>query len=322
MPTTSTGRRSGRLVAALLSGLLLAVAPSVVLPALAPDLMPPAGAATCTSSGGVSVVVDHRELGGGIATGCAASSGGHSAAAASGAAGVTLTYATRQPGFVCRVNGVPASEPCVNAAPADAYWGLWWSDGTSGWRYATSGAGALTVPAGGSVAWVWQQDRGASSPAAPGIAVPKAPKASPSPSQSPTRSPSTSPSKTPSPSATSSSKPSPSTSTTPTGTPSASPTATPSESASVASSRDGGKETKKAKRQRRPLASGKDRRSAGATSTPSAPATADIEPISGKAAASAEQPGRIPGWLTWSVFAVLLLVLVAGAVVSRRRAHH
>ena len=28
-------------------------------------------------------------------------------------------YATRQPGFVCRVNGVPASDPCVNASPVE-----------------------------------------------------------------------------------------------------------------------------------------------------------------------------------------------------------
>ena len=54
--------------------------------------------------------------------------------------GFSLTYVQRQPGFVCRINGAPASDPCVNTPPADAYWGLWWSDGKSGsWTYSSVG---------------------------------------------------------------------------------------------------------------------------------------------------------------------------------------
>ena len=57
--------------------------------------------------------------------------------------GVTLGYATRQPGFVCRVNGAPASDPCVNASPANAYWGLWWADGSqASWTYSSYGVGS------------------------------------------------------------------------------------------------------------------------------------------------------------------------------------
>ena len=99
-----------------LGGGSLVLAPAAVVPA--------AGAATCTTSGGVSVVVDFRELGGGTVTACAPDGGGRTAMAIVESVGITLSYATRQPGFVCRVNGVPAADPCVNASPVDAYWGL------------------------------------------------------------------------------------------------------------------------------------------------------------------------------------------------------
>lgn len=163
-------------------------------------LAPTADAATCTSAGGVSVVVDYRELGGGVVTACAADGGGKSATAIFASAGVSLAYAQRSPGFVCKVNGRPESEPCLNTAPADAYWGLWWSDGSKGsWTYASSGAGALTVPAGGSVGWAWQQDRASSGAVPPGVAPPVAPASTPTPTPSPTTSssPTSSPSATP-----------------------------------------------------------------------------------------------------------------------------
>ena len=39
------------------------------------------------------------------------------------------TYDAASAGYVCRVSGKPADDPCVNTPPADAYWGLFWSDG-------------------------------------------------------------------------------------------------------------------------------------------------------------------------------------------------
>ena len=75
--------------------------------------------------------------------------------------GHALTYLQRFPAFVCRIDGVPADDPCVNTPPADAYWGLWWSDGESGkWSYSSLAAGSLTVPAGGYVAMVWDGSSG------------------------------------------------------------------------------------------------------------------------------------------------------------------
>lgn len=151
----------------------------------------PASAAGFCSDGGVSVVVDFGALGGGVRTSCDAT-GNRNAAKAFTNTGHPLTYAQRQPGFVCRVDGVPTSDPCVNTSPADAYWGLYWSDGTSGWKYSTLGVGSLDVPAGGSVAFSWQ-DGGTADP--PGTGPASATSASPS-SPGPSSTPSSRPSPT------------------------------------------------------------------------------------------------------------------------------
>ena len=87
------------------------------------------------------------------------SSGNRNAARAFGNTGHGLTYAQRQPGFVCRVSGLPdpSRETCGNTPPTDAYWGLFWSDGQSGtWSYSSVGIGSLKVPAGGFIGWRFQ----------------------------------------------------------------------------------------------------------------------------------------------------------------------
>ena len=106
----------------------------------------------------MTVVVDHGSLGGGIDAGLQRRpAAGSRRRRSSPAPGFSLTYVQRQPGFVCRINGQPASDPCVNTPPTNAYWGLWWSDGKSGsWSYSSLGAGSLTVPDGGYVAFAWQ----------------------------------------------------------------------------------------------------------------------------------------------------------------------
>ena len=90
----------------VLTALLLVAAPGLVL-----GSAPAAGAATCASSGGVSVVVDYRELGGSMVTACAPDGGGKSATAVFASVGVSLTYATRQPGFVRKEVWVPSDRP-------------------------------------------------------------------------------------------------------------------------------------------------------------------------------------------------------------------
>ncbi len=76
----------------------------------------PAAAAECRGSSGVTVVVDFNSLGGGVQGACVNRGGRASSLFTS--AGFPLKYAQRQPGFVCRVSGVPTSDPCTNTAPA------------------------------------------------------------------------------------------------------------------------------------------------------------------------------------------------------------
>jgi hypothetical protein len=66
--------------------------------------------------------------------------------------------------------------------PTDAYWGLFWSDGSGGWVYSSEGVDALSIPDGGSVAFAWQ-DGGARDQ--PGVAPPQHASEQPSPSPSP-----------------------------------------------------------------------------------------------------------------------------------------
>ncbi len=142
-------------------------------------------AAACSGDSGVTVVVDFHQLGGGVVQKCDPAGAGKSASALFADNGFALTYVQRQPGFVCRVSGKPAADPCVNTPPSNAYWGLYWSDGTSGsWSYAAQGTGSLNPPDGGAVAFSWQ---GSTTKAPPGVAPPdhtSSPSASPSASAS------------------------------------------------------------------------------------------------------------------------------------------
>lgn len=131
----------------------------------------PALAAACSSDSGVTVVVDFHGLGGrGLVQDCVADQG--HADDLFVAAGHTLENVNQQ-AFVCRVDGLPTpeEESCARTPPSDAYWGLWWSDGTSGtWSYSSQGAYSLDVPDGGAVAFSWN---GSSSTSKPGVAPPK-----------------------------------------------------------------------------------------------------------------------------------------------------
>lgn len=140
----------------------------------------PAAAATCSSANGVSVVVDGQ----GLTIRECASRGSGSAASMFAAVGVQMSRVTRFPDAICRVEGLPSDARCDQMPPGNAFWGLFWSDGTSGWRFADYGVYDQRVPEGGSVAWVWQ-DGG--SREYPGIAPPRhrsSPSQNPSPSPS------------------------------------------------------------------------------------------------------------------------------------------
>jgi hypothetical protein len=331
------------LVVAVLAGGPLVLAPASVTPV--------AGAATCTSAGGVSVVVDFRELGGSTITACAADGGGRSAAEIFASVGVDISYATRQPGFVCRVEGAPAGDPCVNASPASAYWGLWWADGSkASWSYSSSGVGGLTVPAGGSVGWSWQQDRENSGAVPPGVLPPVAATPTPSPTASPTTSASASPTATPSggggstgggstggaggstggggsqpttPSPTSGSTGS---STSPQATPSGAPAApseSPLASESPGDSRPSGGSGDPSDDPSLDDESPGDSTSSGG-SDPSASASESPGDSSASSATeagspTADEPARVPAAVTWGIVGLLAVAIAVSAVVARRR---
>ena len=94
-------------------------------------------------------------------------------------AGFDLDEVHTQPGFVCALERKPdPAANCGRTPPADAYWGLFWSDGKSGtWTYSSEGAKTLDVPEGGSIGWRWQNGGGRDLPGA----SPNAPAPDPSP---------------------------------------------------------------------------------------------------------------------------------------------
>jgi hypothetical protein len=173
------GGVASRVVAALATAALLTAATPAT--ATAPATAPAAGSVTaapasatvgapgrCTAEHGVGVVVEFHQLGGRDLRRCDPDGGGRTAARILEQQGLPVTYVQRVPGFLCRLDGVPAQDPCVNTPPDDAYWSLWWSDGRSArWRYAASGIDGLDLPDGGGLALTWDGVAGDVPPSVP-----------------------------------------------------------------------------------------------------------------------------------------------------------
>jgi hypothetical protein len=146
----------------------------------------PATAAFCSGSG-VNVVVDFKSLGGGVQKGCDPRGAGRSAEQVFPAAGFGLDYVVNS-GFVCRVKAKPAGEKvCQQTPPASAYWGLYWSDGKSGWKYSSRGVTGTSVPNGGSIAFSWQTGGGPKEPRVDPARAKSVP--APAPKEKPTKAP-------------------------------------------------------------------------------------------------------------------------------------
>jgi MYXO-CTERM domain-containing protein len=250
--------------------------------------VPPASAAGCATAHGVTVVVEYGALGGGTDVDCEPEGGGRTADRLLKDAGHALAYVQRFPGFVCRVDGVPADDPCVNTPPADAYWGLWWSDGKTGkWSYASLGASSLNIPAGGYVAMVWD---GTSGDVRPSTAA--TPHRAPPPTPTPTKRPTTqAPSPTAAPTAEAT-----------TATPSQDPIASPSNKPSATPAK-----TKKPE----------PTRTASATPEPSAEQTEAGAAVDDPVVTQSTTDDGLPPWI--APLAVVLLLGAAGAVALARR---
>lgn len=272
----------------------------------------PASAAYCSGSG-VHVVVDFGSLGGGVRTGCHATSTSAYGDDAFRGAGFTLSWSSGYPGVVCRVEGVPESEPCADMPPADAYWGLFEAHG-SGWQYSQKGVTGVRLDPGDSVAFVWQDGGSTDAPStAPGPAS--------QPTSSPSPQPTTSPTKAPSKSSTggsgtrSSSKPS--------ATAAPQPGAeSPSDSAQSSASTTTGSDPSAAPGSPGPGA--RERRTGTPSEAPlaveSPSDSAPSDQAEGWPVGAAQEPeGRLPAAVTWGVFGLLGAALATSAVLARRR---
>lgn len=132
---------------------LLFAAAIAALPAL---VSAPAGAASgaCTSSSGVTVVVDFGSLGGGVQVHCTRTSG--TGLDALKGSGYSVTGTQRYgSAFVCRINGLPgpSAEKCVNTPPADSSWHYWHASNGGSWSFSQTGASSRKVVQGGFEGW-------------------------------------------------------------------------------------------------------------------------------------------------------------------------
>ncbi|WP_460447676.1 hypothetical protein [Angustibacter aerolatus] len=306
---TSARRRRGVLTrfAALAAGLVALLASGLVA-------APPAQAAACSGSTGVTVVVDFGPLGG-TSTRCAAGSPA-SGIAALKAAGFSIAYVQTQPGFVCRLNGLPtaAKDPCRRTPPTSAYWSYWHANRGGSWQYSSTGAGSRRPAAGSVEGWAF----GAG--ARPAVAPPAAPaEPRPKPTTRTTtpapRTSSTTHRSTTTTRPTTSSAPRTSSSST---RPSAARSTTPRASSTTSAS--GSSTTRGATTTTAPTTSTSAAGAAAATSAP--PGDADTTDPADDPGALASEPVSSDGGTPTGALVALGLVLVvggAGAVVARRR---
>ena len=163
---------------------LLAVTTLSMFFAVAGPTAAHAETAGCTNANGVSVVVDLRQLGGGILDRCAPGLGaGATGLQALQAAGIPY-QGTSQWGdaFICRLLGRPAAdeslhipgnsnyhEQCITTPPASAYWAYWWAPNGGPWQYSSAGVSSHHITPGGFEGWVYTIG-GANQQVAPGVA--------------------------------------------------------------------------------------------------------------------------------------------------------
>ncbi len=192
----------------------------LVVGVVAPAATSTAAGGACPDANGVTLVVDFRSLGGEMIVRCAVGEiddGFH----ALRAAGIDHDQPVRFPGMVCRVEDLPADEPCQGAPPADRYWGYWHADHGGDWTYANKGPGGRTPAPGSAEGWAFFSTAAGDAEAMPPrMAPPTHAAAAASPTPTPT------PSPTPDPDVVSPSPPAPTPSTGPT---EPQPPATPSD---------------------------------------------------------------------------------------------
>ena len=130
----------------------------------------------------VTVVVDFSGVGGGVDIRCAPVSAGATGAQALSAAGFGIAGTVHDgPGFVCRIDGEPASDPCVDTPSTSAYWSYHQAEAGGGWSYSSRGYTSSRVKPGGFEGWSF------GSGGSPGVSpvLPAAPAPEPEPAPEP-----------------------------------------------------------------------------------------------------------------------------------------
>lgn len=176
---------------------LTLVAAAVAARGGAPAVAAAAAGACPSLDDGVTVVVDFQHLGGGAATRCAPGDP-DSGLAALAAAGFRVDQVANQPGFVCRIDGLPGrdAEDCGDTPPASAYWGYSHAERGGSWSYAGSGAHVYDPPVGSVEGWAFNGDGGSTRPTVP---PPPPPEPEPEPEPSAEREGSSEPDRDPEP---------------------------------------------------------------------------------------------------------------------------
>ena len=137
-------------------GVLLALGPPTAGATTPSPRIAPAGGA-CTTSTGITVVVDFTAFGDGVQVRCAPQPV-RSGFDALTRAGFTYQGTVRFPGLLCRIEGEPANDPCHGAPPPNAYWAYWHAPRGGDWTYSTSGAGSRVPPPGSVEGWAFGDD--------------------------------------------------------------------------------------------------------------------------------------------------------------------
>ncbi|MCZ7423582.1 hypothetical protein O7605_29160 [Verrucosispora sp. WMMA2121] len=126
----------------------------------------------CPDAGGVTVVVDFKELGGGTVVRCARGDQATGLAALKNA-GFQITGTLRWgEGFICRIEGKPSTsaEKCVDTPPASAYWSYWHAPNGGSWTYSDKGVLNRKPPAGSFEGWSFSLNRNADNAPRPAVA--------------------------------------------------------------------------------------------------------------------------------------------------------
>jgi hypothetical protein len=145
--------RARSLPAAVLGAAIAAIA--IAAPAARVDAAP---RAACTTTSGVTVIVDFTYFHGSIERGCAAGAP-NTALAAIRDAGFGTAGTTRYgDAFVCRIDNEPApnAEACNDTPPANSSWSFYYAHASdTTWTYSTSGVLSYRPPPGTALAFAY-----------------------------------------------------------------------------------------------------------------------------------------------------------------------